>query len=85
MLVITILERAMDGVTSSNTRISMQGMRMNNLRFADDIVLLEDNPKDLSGTIERLRNNCRPYGMMVNLSKTKTMVFGERNMERHWK
>ena len=71
----------MDGVTSSNTGISMQGMRMNNLRFADDIVLLEENPEDLSGTIERLHNDCRPYGMMLNLSKTKIMVFGQRSME----
>ena len=69
------------GSHSSNTGISIQGMRINNLRLADDIVLLEENPEDLSGTIERLRNDCRPYGMMLNLSKTKTMVFGERNME----
>ena len=80
-LFITILERAMDGVTSSNTGISIQGMRINNLRSADDIVLLEENPEDLSVTIARLRNDCRPYGMKLNLLKTKTMVFGERNME----
>ena len=42
-------------------------MRINNLKFADDIGLLEENPKDLSGTIERLCNDCRPYGMMLNL------------------
>ena len=80
-LFITILERAMDGVTSSKTGISIQGMRINNLRFADDIVLLEENPEDLSVTIERLRNDCRPYGIKLNLLKKKTMVFGERNME----
>ena len=80
-LFITILERAMDGVTNSITGISIQGMRIDNLRFADDIVLLEENPEDLSGTIDRLCNGCRPYGMVLNLSKTKTMVFGERNME----
>ena len=78
----------MDGVTSSNTGISIQGMKINNLRFADDIVLLEENPEDLSGTIDRLRTDCKPYGMMLNLSKTKTMVFGERNIEEalkvHW-
>ena len=71
----------MDGVKNSNTGISIQGTRINNLRFADDIVLLEENPEDLSGTIDRLCNDCRPYGMMLNLSKTKTMVFGERNMD----
>ena len=36
---ITTLERAMDGVASSNTGFSIQVMRINNLRFADDIVL----------------------------------------------
>ena len=71
----------MDGVKSSNTGISIQGMRINNVRFADDITLLEENPDDLSVTIERLRSDCRPYGMKLNLLKTKTMVFGERNME----
>ena len=79
-LFITILERAMDWVTSSDTGISIQCMRINNLRFADNIVLQEENPEDLSGTIDRLRSDCKPYGMMLNLSKTKTMVFEERNM-----
>ena len=81
LLFITILERAVDGVTSSNTGISIQGMRINNVRFADDIVLLEENPEDLSGTIDRIGINCRPHDIMLNLWKTETMVFGERNME----
>ena len=80
-----ILQRAMDGVASNNTGFSIQGMRMNNLKFADDIVLLEENPEDLTGTVETLRTDCKPYGMMLNLSKTKTMVFGERNIEEKLK
>ena len=56
-------------------------MRINNLRFADVIVLLEENPEDLSGTVDRLRTDCKPYSRRLNLLKTKTIVFGERNME----
>ena len=80
-LFITNLQRAMDGVASNNTGFSIQGMRMNNLKIADYIVLLEENPEDPTGIVETLRTDCKPYGMMLNLSKTKTMVFGERNIE----
>ena len=56
-LFIMILERVMDGIASSHTGISIQGMKLNNLRFADEIVLLEEYPEDLSGAIDRVRND----------------------------
>ena len=83
LLFTKILERATDGATSSNTGISIQGMRINNSRFEDDIVLLEENPEDLSGTIDRLRNDCKPYGMMINLSKKRQWYLGRETWKRH--
>ena len=71
----------MDGVASSNTGFSIQSTRINNLRFADNIVLLEENLEGLTGSVETSRIDCKPYGMMLNLSKTKTLVFWERNIE----
>jgi len=40
---ITYLERVMDNFQESDTGISIQGMKINNLRFADDIDLIEES------------------------------------------
>ena len=39
---ITYLERVMDSVRNNGTGVSVQGHKINNLKFADDIDLLEE-------------------------------------------
>ena len=47
---------------------------MNHLRFADDIVLLSDNPDDLQIMIHELNEASLNVGLEMNLSKTKIMT-----------
>ena len=79
---ISDLERAMDGVKDNCKGISVQGLNINNLRFADDIDIIEENIEELERTTMRLASDSRPYGLVVNKAKTKTMVFGSETIER---
>lgn len=45
------------------------------LLFADDLVLLASSPEGLQRQIDTLANFCDLRQLMVNLSKTKVMVF----------
>ena len=53
------------------------------MRFAHDIVPLKKSPEDLAESINRLCNDCKPHGMMLNPLKTKSMVLGIETSKRH--
>lgn len=82
MVFITDLERAMDKVKEHVKGITVQGLSFNNLRFADDIDILEGNEDDLENTVQILSNEAERYGLSINIEKTKTMVFGDKEIKR---
>jgi len=51
---ITYLERVMDGLRDNGTGISTHGYQLNNLRFADDIDLIEERQDMLQANINTL-------------------------------
>ena len=73
---ITHLERAMDRVKQKDEGVSIHGMWINNLRFADDIDLIEENEQRLERTVQILNEDGKRYGLQMNFEKTKRMVFG---------
>ena len=81
LLFITYLERIMDQITSNSFGINVGGTMISNLRFADDIDLLNDNHFSLQEHIEQLTKTAEDAGLMVNIKKTKTMVFGDKNID----
>jgi len=46
----------------------------NNLRYADDAVVMTDNEADLPYLVSTVNGACKDYGMAMNVKKTKTMV-----------
>ena len=82
LLLITYLERVMDHVKESNCGIRLGGMLINNLRFADDIDLIDEDYKSLQEQLEKTRAVVEQAGLIVNVGKTKAMVFGDRKMEQ---
>lgn len=79
---ITHLERAMDKIKTTETGVSIQGMQINNLRFADDIDVIEESERQLQETVQVLNDESKRYGLKMNFNKTKTMVFGDTTMEQ---
>ena len=63
-----------------NVGININGEYLNNLRFADDIVLFSESWEELQKMIEDLNRESRNVGLKMNMSKTKIM-FNE-NAER---
>ena len=51
--------------------IRIDGSYLNNLRFADDIVLISSDVSELGEMIEQLNNAAKKVGLRKNLSKAK--------------
>jgi len=81
LLFIAYLERVMDQVRQSTCGINVGGILINNLRFADDIDLIDEDLSSLQRQIELTKTAAEQSGLMLNINKTKTMVFGDRNIE----
>ncbi|CAF4278986.1 unnamed protein product, partial [Rotaria magnacalcarata] len=62
--------------------INISGTLVNNLRFADDIDIIQEDCDMLLEQIERLRAAAAQAGLTMNTEKTKTLVFGDRNIEK---
>ena len=61
-----------------NSGVSVRDNRVNNLRFADDIDIIEQSNEKLQDTVDKLHTESERYGRHINVVKTKTMVFGKK-------
>lgn len=52
----------------------IDGERLNNLRFADDIVLMSDNLGEAKEMLEELQQAIHKVGLKINYNKTKMMT-----------
>ena len=61
--------------------MKLQGRRINNLHFADNIDLIEENREKLQEILIQLTEAGEKAGLKLNISKTKTMVNGRKDTE----
>ena len=61
--------------------ISINGERLNHLRFADDIVLIGTNAAEVSDMLNQLNDESKRLGMKINMKKTKAMFNSNANRE----
>ena len=54
---------------------TLNGMKLSHLLYADDIVLLADNEKQLQKAVKGVEKFCNDWSLKVNTDKTKVMVF----------
>ena len=66
----------------SNWGIRLGGTLVNNLRLADGIDLIDEDYRSLQEQLGKTRAVAEPAGLIVNVGKTKTMVFGDRKIEQ---
>ena len=51
--------------------ININGEIINNIRYADDSVLLAENAEDLQALVNSVHSTSKDYGLDMNISKTK--------------
>jgi len=70
----------MDTIKENGTGIAVHGHKINNLKFADDIDLLEEDWDELQENLKQLNEAGEASGLKINIQKTITMVFGQENI-----
>ncbi len=65
-----VMRKALDGFRG---RISIGGRKINNLRYADDVVLLTLSKSELQDLVNRIATVGRQYNLTINIGKTKVM------------
>ena len=55
--------------------INVDGYKLKDLHFSDDIGLIADSENDLQTLIERVHDVSKKYGMEISIPKTKAMKF----------
>ena len=48
---------------------------INNLRYADDITLMEESEEELKNLLMKVKEESEKVGLKLNIQKTKTTVF----------
>jgi hypothetical protein len=71
----------MDQVRRNICEIGIGEISINNLRFAYDIDLLDENIGSLRRQIMETKNAAEQAGLLLDTNKTKIMVSGERNVD----
>ena len=59
--------------------INIGGVNINNLRYTDDIVLLAEGPMFLQALLTAVNEKGKPYGMEMNIIKSKSMVIRRKS------
>ena len=52
------------------------GKNINNLRYADDIILMEGSEEELKSLLKRVKEESGKSGLKLNIQKTKIMASG---------
>src|SRR6266576_1795586 len=61
-----------------NEGSNIGGRKISCVRFADDMVLIDESKEKMQKMLNRLERKCREYGMKINVGKTKVMRIGDK-------
>ena len=79
-LFINDIELYLQGDTSCG--LNLGNVQLLLLLFADDMVILSENPNNLQNSLNKLLNYCNKWGLEVNTEKTKLVVFRKKGALR---
>ena len=80
------LERIMsDALEEHDGKVSIGGINITNLRFADDIDALAEEEQELEALVESLDKTCTRYKMEISAEKTKLMTNSANGIQREIK
>ena len=77
------------GLEEAQAGIKIAGRNINNLRYADDTILMAESEEELKGLLMKVKEESEKVGLNLNIQKTKIMASGpaiyEKYLEKQWK
>ena len=64
------------GLEESKPGIKIAGRNINNLRYADDMILMAESEEELKSLLIRVKKENEKAGLKLNIEKTKIMASG---------
>lgn len=69
-----------EALETTNGGITVNGIRISNIRYADDTVIMADSMADLQRMTDRIVQHSEQFGLHININKTKVLVFSKANV-----
>ena len=63
------------GLEEAQAGIKIAGRNINNLRYADDTILMAESEEELKSLLMKVKEECEKVGLKLNIQKTKIMAF----------
>ena len=77
------------GLEEAQAGIKIAGRNINNLRYADDTILMAESEEELKGLLMKVKEESEKVGLNLNIQKTKIMASGPviygKYLEKQWK
>ena len=64
------------GLEQAQARIKTAGRNINNLRYADNTILMAENEEELKSLLMKVKEESVKVGLKLNIQKTKIMASG---------
>ena len=64
------------GLDEAQAGIKITGRNVNNLRYADDIILMAESEEELKSLLMKVKEESEKAGLKLNIQKTKIMALG---------
>ena len=64
------------GLDEAQVGIKTAGRNINNLRYADDTILMAESEEELKSLLMKVREESEKVGLKLNIQKTKIMASG---------
>ena len=64
------------GLEEAQAEIKISGRYINNLRYADDTILMAESEEDLKSLLMKMKEESENVGLKLNIQKTKIMASG---------
>ena len=64
------------GLDKAQAGIKIAGRNINNLRYADDTILMEESEEELKSLLMKVKEESKKVGLKLNIQKTKIMASG---------
>ena len=62
------------GLEEAQAGIKIAGRNINNLRYADDTILMAESEEELKGLLMKVKEGSEKVGLKLNIQKTKIMA-----------